>query len=142
MKRTAATSEFNSIFAQLRAILQRNAGSLAVKEDSKDCFCLEAAPGPAALRAWGGKVRREKMPVVWVQIGKAYVSFHCMAFYMNPKLLEGMSKELKARMQGKSCLNFKSSDETLFKELEQLTVKGLAGFKKAGFVTESRPTAS
>src|SRR5207247_5911869 len=46
------------------------------------------------------------------------------------------SKELKARMQGKTCFNFKSCkscDEALFKELAQLTAQGIAGFRKAGF---------
>jgi hypothetical protein len=45
-----------------------------------------------------------------------------------------MSNELKARMQGKSCFNFTSDDEVLFTELEQLTVRGVAGFRKAGFI--------
>jgi hypothetical protein len=51
-------------------------------------------------------------------------------------LLDGVSKELKARMQGKSCFNFKTIDEPLFQELEQLTVAGLAAWKKAGFGAE------
>jgi hypothetical protein len=41
-----------------------------------------------------------------------------------PKLREGMSADLKDRMQGKSCFNFKVADEALFKELEDLTSKG------------------
>ena len=75
------------------------------------------------------------MPVAWVQMGKAYVSFHLMPVYVNAKLREGMSKQLKARMQGKSCFNFKSNDEALFRELERLTVQGIAGFRKAGYIS-------
>ena len=59
-----------------------------------------------------------------------------MGVYGNTALLDGMSKELKARMQGKTCFNFKSDDEALFKELEQLTVRGIAGFRKAGFKSD------
>ena len=57
-----------------------------------------------------------------------------MGVYGNVKLLDGMSKELKARMQGKTCFNFKRHDDALFKELEQLTTRAVAAFKKAGFI--------
>lgn len=76
------------------------------------------------------------MPVAWVQIGKAYVSFHLMGIYVNAKLHGGMSKRLNSRMQGKSCFNFKRGDEALFRELERLTEQGIAGFKKAGYVSK------
>jgi hypothetical protein len=45
------------------------------------------------------------------------------------------SKELKSRMQGKSCFNFKSIDEELFSELDRLTVESMVGMKKAGFIS-------
>ncbi len=75
------------------------------------------------------------MPIAWVQIGKNYVSYHLMPVYGCPKLLDGLSPKLKARMQGKSCFNFKETDEALFSELEKLTATGIAAFKKAGFLT-------
>jgi len=124
--------QFSLIFARLRAILQKYAGALSVKTDAPDCYCLEGRTGPAAQRAWGGKLKRPTIPVAWVQIGKAYVSFHLMGIYGNAKLRAGMSKELKARMQGKTCFNFKSDDEALFNELEELTGQGMTAFRKAG----------
>jgi len=60
-----------------------------------------------------------------VQIKKNYVSYHLMPVYMYPDLLEGVSPQLKKRMQGKSCFNFKKVDEPLFLELEQLTQRGV-----------------
>jgi len=39
-----------------------------------------------------------------------------------------MSPELKRRMQGKSCFNFKTVDEKLFKELAKLTKAGAKRF--------------
>ena len=136
IRRRTASQEFNSIFVRLRAILQNHAGTLVVADDSAGRYCLEGSAGPAVLAAWGGKLRKPSIPVAWVQIGKAYVSYHLMPLYGNPKLHDKMSKELKARMQGKTCLNFKRSDEELFKELEQLTARGLAAFKKAGYVSD------
>jgi len=44
-----------------------------------------------------------------------------MAVYIFPKLLKNISPELRKRMQGKSCFNFKNIDEKLFAELKELT---------------------
>jgi hypothetical protein len=131
------SSEFKPIFVRLRDILRRHAGRLDVKEDSETCYCLEGNVGPAMLKVWKGKMKKPAIPVGWVEIGKAYVSYHLMAIYGNDKLLDGMSQELKARMQGKTCFNFKQEDEALFQELEHLTVRGFDCFKKAGFVADS-----
>ena len=51
---------------------------------------------------------------------------------MYPELLDGASPELKARMQGKSCFNFKAVEPALFKELAALAKKGAERFKQAG----------
>lgn len=132
--------EFQSLFAGLRAILLKHRDAWSVKEDSPTCYSLAGGVGPATLRAWGGKLKHPVMPIAWVQIGKAYVSYHLMGIHGNARLLEGMSKELKARMQGKTCFNFKTHDEVLFRELDLLTAESITGFKKAGFVCE--PDAS
>lgn len=49
---------------------------------------------------------------------------------MYPGLLDGASPQLKKRMQGKSCFNFKTSDEALFKERDALTQKRVERLKK------------
>jgi len=129
-----ASTEFKLLFVRLRTILQQHADTFSVSDDSPTCFRLEASTGPATLRAWGGKMKRPMIPVAWVQIGKAYVSYHVMGLYGNEKLLDGMSKKLKARVQGKACFNFKTVDEVLLNELEKLTDQGLSSFKKSGFI--------
>ena len=129
---------FESIFARLRRILREHAGELFVKEDTANCYGLHASAGPAAVRAWRGEMRKPMLPVAWVEIGKAYVSYHLMGIYGNTKLLDGMSKKLAARMQGKTCFNFKSHDEALFKELATLTARAIVAFKTAGFISEQK----
>jgi hypothetical protein len=57
-----------------------------------------------------------------------------MPVYGNPKLLEEYSPQLRARMQGKSCFNFKSVDDALFAELDELTGASFAAFRRAGFL--------
>ena len=130
------SSDFEAIFVRLRGILREQSHALSVKDDTVDCYSLEGCAGPAALRAWGGKVKKRMIPVAWVQIGKAYVSYHLMGVYENAKLRDGMSEKLKVRMQGKTCFNFKSNDEALFTELAQLTAQAIADFRNAGYISE------
>lgn len=49
--------------------------------------------------------------------------------YTNPELLEGLSEDLKKRMQGKSCFNFKKeiTDEQL-EGIRELTEKSFETF--------------
>jgi hypothetical protein len=128
-----STSSNAAVFERLRGILSKHADRFSVTSDTKERYCLEGRVGPATLQAWGGKVKRPQIPVAWVDRGKAYVSFHLMA--IDPALCGEMSAGLEKRMQGKTCFNFTAIDERLFRELEQLTVRGLAAFKRAGFIT-------
>ncbi len=57
-----------------------------------------------------------------------------MPVYLKPELLAGLSPELKARMQGKSCFNFTQVDKPLFKQLAALTKAGFASYKEQGLV--------
>ena len=124
MKSERKTS-FAEVFSALRAILERNAGKLTVSESSATRYCLEGGLHPK---------HKKPMPVAWVEIGKNYVSFHHMGVYAGPEVLKSASKKLKARMQGKSCFNFSSVDEALFAELEEVTIRGFAVFRKLGFM--------
>jgi hypothetical protein len=52
----------------------------------------------------------------------------------NARLMATVSDELRARMQGKSCFNFKAVDEALLRELARVTADSLHGMRKAGYV--------
>ncbi len=114
-----------SVFAPLRAILERHSGKLVVSEDSPTRYCLQGGLHPK---------HKSPMSIAWVEVGKNYVSFHHMGVYARPDLLKGISKKLKARMQGKSCFNFSSVDESLFVELEDLTVRAFEAGRKMPFM--------
>jgi hypothetical protein len=124
------SAEFPAIFARLRKILEPYSQTLAVTQDDAVRYCLTGGVHPTHKTA---------MPVAWVEIGKNYVSFHHMGVYAFPKLRDGMSAGLKARMQGKSCFNFKTADEKLFAELAQVSAQGFAAFRQAGFLTGKTP---
>ena len=115
--------DFESIFARLREILRRHSEGLTVTDDAPTRYTLTGGCHPT---------HKKPTDIAWIRIGKNYVSFHHMGIYGCEKLREGLSPTLKARMQGRSCFNFKKPDEALFKELEQMTVHGFAAFRKAG----------
>src|SRR5262245_18463701 len=117
-------SDFEPIFVRLRGILQKHSAAFTVTADAPDHYCLQIVYSPKLKKSF---------PVAWVKIGKAYVGYHFMAVYMFRRLLEGRSDKLKARTQGKSCINFKVMDEALFKELEALTTEGFASCSRERF---------
>jgi len=116
-------SDFPKVFAELRAILYEHAPRFRVSADRPDYYCLEIPCSPKLKRAF---------PVAWVKVSKSYVSFHFMPVYFAPALQKTLSPALKARMQGKSCFNFRAVDEKLFEELRKLTVQGFEISKKSG----------
>ncbi len=117
---------FQEVFDLLKLILSRHEKTLAIKVNTEQDYSLDTHHVNPS----------NKTPIFFgaVQIKKNYVSFHLMPIYACPDLLEGMSPELKKRMQGKSCFQFKKADKTLFKELEKLTESSLEKFRKKGWV--------
>lgn len=111
------SAAFESVFQRLKTILQRYEASFILKADEPGNYYLETAYSP--------KYRKELF-VGAVQIKKNYVSYHLMPVYMYPDLLEGISPELKKRMQGKSCFNFRAIDDKQVEELARLTEQGVA----------------
>lgn len=51
-----------------------------------------------------------------------------MPVYALPELASGISPELRKRMQGKSCFNFKQVEPEMFEELERLTRRAAESF--------------
>lgn len=104
---------FDAVFTQLRAILLEQAGGMEVTLD---------APGHLVMKTpWNEPGKKEPAWFGMVQVKKAYVSCHLMPLYALPALLDGTSPELRKRMQGKSCFNFKKAEADLFTELATLT---------------------
>jgi hypothetical protein len=116
-----AKNEFPFVFEQLKKILQPYAENLTVKTDTADTYYLD---GPYSEK-W-----QKELFFGSAQIKKNYVSFYLMPVYMYPELLKDISRELKKRMQGKSCFNFKKVEPELLAELTELTRKGAEKFKE------------
>jgi len=118
-------NDFGKVFARLKTILRPYAKKMDVANDSESYYLLNTR-----------YIMKNKHPLCFggVRLGKSYVSFYLMSVYAAPDLLKTMSPELRQRMQGKSCFNFKEVDEKLFKELAQLTRAGAARFADQKFI--------
>jgi hypothetical protein len=130
----AVTPSLQPVFTRLREILASQTSGLRVVHDSTDRYRLEAPIGPATLQAWGGRVRTPMIPVAWVEVRKAYVSYHLMGISGNARVMDSLSPALRGRMQGTSCFNFKSVDEAIVRELAGVTIESVRGMKKAGYI--------
>ncbi|MCD6032620.1 MAG: hypothetical protein K0S78_4802, partial [Thermomicrobiales bacterium] len=83
-----------AVFDRLAAIFAPYQSILIAKSDEPGDLYLETPPSsayPSGLFFGAVKIR------------KRYVSFHLMPVYVHPDLLDGLSPELRKRMQGKSC---------------------------------------
>jgi len=111
------SKEFAETFATLKPIFGKYQSRLAVKTDKPTEYSVvtkkpSTFPQHKGAPMWFGSIR----------VGKAYVSFHLLALYMNPPLAATISPALKKRMQGKACFNFKvPPDKELVAELKSLT---------------------
>jgi hypothetical protein len=122
-------NNFEEVFARLKTIMRPFEKKMVVAKDTSTDYLLNTL-----------YIMKNKQPLCFggVRLGKAYVSYYLMSVYACPDLLKAMSPELKKRMQGKSCFNFKEVDEKLFKELAQLTKAGAAKFSDQKFIDDLR----
>ncbi|HVK39106.1 MAG TPA: hypothetical protein VNA88_11270 [Candidatus Kapabacteria bacterium] len=117
--------DFDATFARLRTILEPHASRLVVVHDTPDNYYLDTRHVmPNGQPLFFGGVRR----------GRNYVSLYLMPVYVKPELLDGISPELRKRMQGKSCFNFKALDDERAAELEQLAAAGMEVYEREGYV--------
>ena len=122
-------NEFRKVFAELKAIFKRYEKKMDVVHDTDTQYWLNTR-----------FIMKNKQPLTFggVRLGKNYVSFHLMSVYASPELLGKTSPELKKRMQGKSCFNFKQVDKKLFSELKTLTREGAVKFSDGKFLQKLR----
>lgn len=107
-----ADTDFTPLFERFRAMLRPYGERMHASSDEPTSYGVDMAPAG------------ERDPSTWfagVCVWKRYVSYYLMPVYVRPELLDGISPDLRRRMQGKSCFNFSRVDEALLAELEQLT---------------------
>jgi hypothetical protein len=118
-------NDLATVFVRLKAVIAPYAKKMDVAADNQTNYMLNTR-----------HIMKNRQPLCFggVRLGKNYVSFYLMSVYTSPDDIRGMSPELKKRMQGKSCFNFKVVDEKLFRELARLTKAGAAKFNDEKFI--------
>jgi hypothetical protein len=124
------SADFEAICSALKVVLRKYAKRLSVKTDTPAEYTLVAkSPSPFPQH------KGEPLYFASVKPGKAYVSFHLMPLYMCPPLANSISADLKKRMQGKTCFNFKTEpDQKQLAELQRLTEAGLQFWTEKGWL--------
>jgi len=115
----------NHVYEALKSILAPYSQYLDVKQSKPGSITLDTRhimKGNKPL-FFGGVVSK-----------KNHVSFHLMAVYLNPNLLNEISPKLRKCMHGKYGFNFKEKDDELFQELENLTQHAYLDYKKRGYI--------
>src|SRR6185503_2503985 len=125
--------EFTEVFRRLKAILQPYAKDMEVVQDDANGYFLNTH-----------HVMKNKRPLCFggVRLGQNYVSFYLMSVYVTAVEMKTASPELKKRMQGKSCFNFKTVDEKLFRELAKLTKSGASRFGREVHLKSAKTTVA
>jgi hypothetical protein len=125
----ASKKEFNEVFRRLKAIFKPYEKKMDIAQNTDKMYVLNTR-----------YLLKKNYPLMFggVRLGKNYVSFYLMCVYACAEELKAMSPELKKRMQGKSCFNFREVDEKLFKELTKLTKAGAKLFSDEKFIESLR----
>jgi len=117
---------FVDVFHQLKGILNKYESKLKIVHNTEEQYYLDTKHID----------KRNKKPVFFgaAIIKKNYVSYHLFPVYVCPNLLDEISDELKQRMQGNACFNFKMVNKDLIKQLAELTDKGFKKFQEQKFI--------
>jgi hypothetical protein len=121
------TDPFPEVFQRLRAIIKPYAPRMRVIESSASTHSLDTR-----------HVMPNGKPLFFssVTVRKNYVSFHLMPLYVFPDLLDSAG-ELRTRMQGKSCFNFRHLDDAQIQALDALVRRGFERYAAEGLLDEA-----
>jgi hypothetical protein len=125
----ATKTDLRPVFERLKKIFAPYESKMNIGQNSDNMYLLNTR-----------YFLKKNYPLMFggVRLGKQYVSYYLMSIYTSPGAATAISPQLKKRMQGKSCFNFTTIDEPLFKELAKLTKAGAKRFSDERVVERLR----
>lgn len=117
-----SSDEFELILSRLKDVLSPFVSELEMTKNSGTGVYLETRPKHGSKGEFFAAA----------EIKKNYVSFHLMPIYCFPELADAISPNLRKRMQGKSCFNFKKLEPELFEELSAHIKTGIERYRLEG----------
>ena len=119
---TNSTNDLAEVYLRLRPILEPYMPEMVAMQDNDRGLYLNTR-----------SIMKNKQPLFFasIAINKNYVSFHVFPVYMYPDLLDKVG-DLKKRMQGKSCFNFRKLSEEQVAGMRALVEAGHKRLKAEG----------
>ena len=119
---TNSTNDLAEVYLRLRPILEPYMPEMVAMQDNERGLYLNTR-----------SIMKNKQPLFFasIAINKNYVSFHVFPVYMYPDLLDKVG-DLKKRMQGKSCFNFRKLSEEQVAGMRALVEAGHKRLKAEG----------
>jgi len=123
-----------AIFNKLKAAMLQCSPPMVVpkRETSRDDAFMLIGNIPVPYGS-----RKEIVPgmfFVSIVTGKNMVSFHFFPIYMNKEAFKDLAPLTMKYLKGKSCFNFSKVEQVNEKEIAALLKKGVAVWKKLGYV--------
>ncbi len=129
--------EQKEIFGVLKNLLVKHSKGLYVRSSIIGSKVKSVKP---AFHLYGKKkvsilgLPERQTYVAGIIMQKHFVGFYFMPMYSHPKEVPIKNELLKRAKKGKSCLNISTLDKAALKELALLLVKGIALYRKIGWV--------
>jgi hypothetical protein len=121
----------NETFEKIKSVLQKQSPPMIVSKNTKDYFELI---GNKAVPYGSKKVMAPGMYFCSVFVRKDMISFHFFPIYMKREIFEPLIPNLIKLLKGKSCFNFKNTEQVNEKELSALLKKGVEAWEKLGYM--------
>ena len=119
------------IFETIKASLKKQAPPMVISKDTKDAFELMGnKPVPYGYK-------KEIVPGMYfssVVARNDMVSFYFFPIYYHTDEFKAMMPTLLKCLKGKTCFNFKKTDQVNSKELDALLKKGAQAWKENGYM--------
>ena len=121
----------NEIFEKIKSALQKQSPPMVISKSTSENFELIGnKPVPYGSK----KTIAPGMFFCSLIICKDMVSFHFFPIYMKRKMFEPLIPNMIRLLKGKSCFNFKKTEQVNEKELTALLKKGIEAWKKLGYM--------
>ena len=120
-----------NVFDKLKAALKRQCPPMVcTKESDNVCEAIGNKPVPY------GSTKKivPGMYFASTVARKDMVSFYLFPLYYREKEFAGLAPTAMKCLKGKTCFNFKKEEQVIEKEIDALLAKGVALWKKSGYM--------
>jgi len=125
------TESKRRIFSLLKKVMEEHCPPLVIKRSTGDSIeVIGNIPAPYGYK----KEIVAGMYFASALVRKDNVSFYFFCNYIDPQAYNAIAHNLMKCLDGKSCFHFKKEGQAVEKELRAMFKKGIAAYKKKGWI--------